>query len=99
MRRGVVKSRGKVRMRDIVSRRPPPSRPGRRLLLGSVLLAGTLATPAARADLWSYEDAGNVYFTNIPPQGQGAHKWRIVSRSGPGKAQTMSGAGPAGCQA
>lgn len=77
------------------ARRPPALR----TFLVGVLAAAGLWTTAARADLWSYEDAGNVYFTNIPPQGQGAHKWRVVSRSGPGKAQTVSGTGPAGCQA
>ncbi len=70
-----------------------------RLLSGCALFAALGAGAPARADLWSYEDAGNVYFTNIPPQGKGTHKWRVVSRSGPGKAQTVSGTGPAGCQA
>jgi hypothetical protein len=54
-------------------------------------LVGLLGHGTARADLWSYERDGVVYFTNIPPAGDKAHKWTVVSRTGPGKAQTVSG--------
>ena len=50
----------------------------------------------ARADLWSYEHDGVVYFSNIPPSGRDGHRWSVVSRSGPGKAQTVSGV--SGCE-
>ena len=48
------------------------------------------------ADLWSYEHDGVVYFSNIPPSGRDGHRWNVVSRSGPGKAQTVSGV--SGCE-
>jgi hypothetical protein len=52
----------------------------------------------ARADLWSYERDGSVFFTNIAPSGEQAHKWQVVFKAGPGKAQSVSGSGPAGCR-
>ncbi|MCS6911733.1 MAG: lytic transglycosylase domain-containing protein [Myxococcales bacterium] len=57
-----------------------------------VLALLALTTPfAARGDVWSYEDKdGVVHFTNIPPRGKNAHLWRVVYRTGPGKAQTVS---------
>ena len=56
-----------------------------------------MPTPA-RADVWSYEENGVVHFTNIPPPSSQAHRWRVEFRGGPGKAQTVGGSGPAGCQ-
>jgi hypothetical protein len=56
-----------------------------------VLATGLLSAPAVRADVWSYEDKnGVIHFTNIQPQGQRSHLWRVVYRTGPGKAQTIS---------
>ena len=44
-----------------------------------------------RADVWSYEDQdGVIHFTNIQPQGNKSHRWQVVYRSGPGKAQDVS---------
>ena len=62
--------------------------------------AVALLPPAspARADLWSYERDGSVFFTNIAPTGEKAHKWQVVFKAGPGKAQAISGSGPAGCR-
>lgn len=56
----------------------------------------------ARADIFSYEDKeGVVHFTNAqPPRGEG-HRWRVLFKTGPGRANLISGAaGPtsfAGC--
>lgn len=62
-------------------------------LTATIAFVATLGTwlPAADADLWSYEHDGVVYFSNIPPSGKDGHRWSVVSRSGPGKAQTVSG--------
>lgn len=68
------------------------------LALGLALGLGAVSGPA-RADLWSYERDGTVMFTNIPPSGDKAHKWQVVFKAGPGKAQGVSGTGPAGCRA
>lgn len=47
---------------------------------------------AAWGDVWSYEDKdGVLHLTNIRP-GAGPQRWKQISRSGPGKAQTLSGA-------
>lgn len=64
-------------------------------LLG--VLGVLLSSPPAAADVWSYESGGVIHFTNIPPSGPGSHRWRIEHKSGPGKAQVLSGAGVAGC--
>src|SRR5262249_19038300 len=67
------------------------------LLLLLVLPAG------ARADIYSYEDKGGVvHFTNLaPPSGKGALHWKVLYRTGPGRAAFVSGAAPpttfAGC--
>lgn len=53
----------------------------------------------SHADVWSYEEDGVLHFTNIPPTGENAHRWRVEWKSGPGKAAVVSGtAGPAGCE-
>lgn len=51
----------------------------------------------AHADIWVKEDSeGVLHFTNLSPQGGG---WRKVYKTGPGKAQTISGATSfAGCK-
>lgn len=55
----------------------------------AILFALLLAPGAARADVWSREEAstGILYFTNVRPAGKG---WRRFS-TGPGKAGTVSG--------
>lgn len=70
------------------------------MLATALALWGTgpgLLSPA-RADIWSYEENGVVHFTNIPPPSSQSHRWRVEFRGGPGKAQTVGGSGPAGCQ-
>jgi soluble lytic murein transglycosylase-like protein len=58
-----------------------------------------LGSFVARAEIWSYEEGGVIHFTNIPPSGQNAHRWRVEWRNGPGKAAVVSGtAGVAGCE-
>jgi hypothetical protein len=64
----------------------------------AVAVAVTLWGAPAHADLWSYERDGSVFFTNIPPTGKSVHKWQVVWKTGPGKAQAVSGSGPAGCR-
>jgi soluble lytic murein transglycosylase-like protein len=63
-----------------------------------------LVAGAARADIYTYEDKeGVVHFTNVPPPSGGGHHWKVLYKSGPGKAGLISGAaGPtsfAGCAA
>lgn len=70
---------------------------GRASALALLLWTAGSSSGVARADVWSYQDASGVlHFTNItPPQGKGHGKeprWRVISRSGPGKAQTVSAA-------
>ena len=48
---------------------------------------------SASADIYSYEDKeGVVHFTNIVPHGDRGHRWRVLYKTGPGKASTVSGA-------
>src|SRR5437868_15507453 len=67
-----------------------------------VMLLFVLLAVDARADIYSYEDKeGVVHFTNVqPPRGEG-HRWRVLYKTGPGRAGVISGAaGPtsfAGC--
>jgi hypothetical protein len=74
---------------------------GVRVALAAVLVV-MLAGAAARADIYTYEDKeGVVHFTNVaPPRGEG-HHWKVLYKTGPGKAGIISGAaGPtsfAGC--
>lgn len=50
-----------------------------------------LACAPARADIYTYEDRqGVVHFTNIPPPH--GSRWRVIYKSGPGKAGLISGA-------
>jgi hypothetical protein len=58
----------------------------------------------ARADIYSFEDKeGVVHLTNIAPPKGGKHGWKVLYKSGPGRAGIISGAaGPtsfAGCAA
>ena len=84
---------------------------GRRGTIGSCALAVAVVVAsvtvaclggAARADIYSYEDKdGVVHFTNIAPPRGGGHQWKVLYKTGPGKAGMISGAaGPtsfAGC--
>jgi Transglycosylase SLT domain/Domain of unknown function (DUF4124) len=68
----------------------------------STICALLLAASAARADIYTYEDKeGVVHFTNVAPPSGGGHRWRVLYKTGPGKAGLFSGAaGPtsfAGC--
>ncbi len=69
------------------------------------LVAALTAVPlVARADVYSYEDKdGVVHFTNVRPAGGASHQWKVLYKSGPGKAGFVSGATPptsfAGCAA
>jgi soluble lytic murein transglycosylase-like protein len=66
-----------------------------------VLVGILLALGVARADIYTYEDKdGVVHFTNLRPP-SGGHRWKVLYKTGPGKAGLVSGAsGPtsfAGC--
>lgn len=68
----------------------------RKLATGAMLCLLWTAQ-AARGEVWSYEKDGVVHFTNIPPTGDTAHRWRSEWKAGPGKASIVSGSGVAGC--
>ena len=75
-----------------LSQRPSP-RPLRHspLWLALAVAVAVTVTASARADVWSYEDKdGVIHFTNIQPQGPKSHRWQVIFRSGPGKAQDVS---------
>jgi len=66
------------------------------------LLIVLFAVTDARADIYSFEDKdGVVHFTNVPPARGGGHRWRVLYKTGPGRAAWVSGAAPptsfAGC--
>lgn len=69
----------------------------------AVFFALALGSTIARADIYTYEDKeGVVHFTNVPPpRGESGHRWRVLYKTGPGKAGSISGAAPptsfAGC--
>ncbi len=68
------------------------------LLLGSVASLASVAS----ADVFTYEDKdGVIHFTNVKPSAGGGQHWKVLYKSGPGKAGVISGAaGPtsfAGC--
>ena len=47
----------------------------------------------ARADIYTFEDKdGVVHFTNVQPAKGGGHRWRVLYKTGPGKAGLISGA-------
>jgi hypothetical protein len=76
----------------------------RRRLGLAALLASLVLGATARADIYSFEDQdGVVHFTNVAPPRGGGHKWKVLYKTGPGKAGLISGAaGPtsfAGCAA
>jgi hypothetical protein len=68
----------------------------------ALILASLVLASSARADIYTYEDKeGVVHFTNVPPPSGGGHRWKVLYKTGPGKAGMISGAaGPtsfAGC--
>jgi len=73
-----------------------------RVLFVAAVALVTFVAGAARADIYSYEDKeGVVHFTNVAPPRGGGHQWKVLYKTGPGKAGIISGAaGPtsfAGC--
>src|SRR5262245_37338038 len=47
----------------------------------------------ARADMYTYTDKdGVIHFTNISPRGGDRKKWRVLYKTGPGKAAAIRGA-------
>jgi hypothetical protein len=66
------------------------------------ILIPLLSATAAYGDLYTFEDKdGVVHFTNVEPPKRGVTHWKVLYKSGPGKAGLISGAaGPtsfAGC--
>lgn len=46
----------------------------------------------ARADMYSFTDKdGVIHFTNIKPSGKDRHKWKVLFKTGPGKAAALRG--------
>jgi soluble lytic murein transglycosylase-like protein len=65
------------------------------LALVVTLVASGAAASAARADIWSYTDGqGVAHYTNVPPRGKGAKKWKraVRIRGGAGKDTARRGA-------
>ncbi len=63
----------------------------RSALLPVLLLTLSSAT-AARADMYTYTDKeGVIHFTNIPPRGRERHLWKVLYKTGPGKAAAVRG--------
>jgi soluble lytic murein transglycosylase-like protein len=63
-----------------------------RFLAAAVFVAVILGG-VARADIYSYEDKeGVVHFTNIAPPRGGGHRWKVLYKTGPGRAGMISGA-------
>lgn len=71
-------------------------RPAASAGLMALICLSMAVAPRARADVWTYEQGGVVYFTNIPPSGTEAHRWQVSFKAGPGKASGVSGT-VAGC--
>jgi hypothetical protein len=52
-----------------------------------------LVSSVSRADVFTYEDkSGVIHFTNVKPSTGGGHHWKVLYKSGPGKAGVISGA-------
>jgi hypothetical protein len=57
------------------------------------------ATQIAAADIYSYEDKdGNVVFTNVPPPSGAKMHVKVLFKTGPGKASSVSGVSSSGCK-
>src|SRR5690349_2616906 len=64
-----------------------------RVLFVAAVALVTFVAGAARADIYSYEDKeGVVHFTNVAPPKGGGHQWKVLYKTGPGKAGIISGA-------
>ena len=64
-----------------------------RVLFVAAVALVTFVAGAARADIYSYEDKeGVVHFTNVAPPKGGGHHWKVLYKTGPGKAGIISGA-------
>ncbi len=62
------------------------------LLAAAVALAVVAPVGHARADMYSYRDANGVlHFTNIKPRGADRKKWKVLFKTGPGKAAAIRG--------
>jgi soluble lytic murein transglycosylase-like protein len=56
-----------------------------------VLLLAVIVAPA-RADVWTYTDRdGVIHFTNIPEKTRGDRRWKVLYKTGPGKAAAIRG--------
>jgi hypothetical protein len=67
-----------------------------RRLLAFVLLTA-FALPAG-ADMYTYTDGdGTIHFTNIAPRGRDRKKWKVLFKTGPGKAAAVRGQGCERC--
>jgi len=64
-----------------------------RVVVVAAVALVTFVAGAARADIYSNEDKeGVVHFTNVAPPKGGGHKWKVLYKTGPGKAGIISGA-------
>lgn len=61
-------------------------------ILWAFVCAAALAAPAAAGTFWSRERPdGVVEFTNRPPQRGAGGRWKVLFRTGPGKAASLRG--------
>jgi soluble lytic murein transglycosylase-like protein len=59
--------------------------------LAAALAVLLLSCPAS-ADMYSYKDKnGTIHFTNIEPRGGERKKWKVLFKTGPGKAAAIRG--------
>lgn len=57
-------------------------------------LVSTSGDRLARADIWSHTGAdGVVHFTNIEPSGREKKRWKVLYKTGPGKASALRKSG------
>ncbi len=55
-------------------------------------LGALFPASAALADIYTYTDEnGVVHFTNLRPKGRKARRWKVLFRTGPGKARAVRG--------
>src|SRR5882672_7879938 len=66
-------------------------------LVPGLLVVLATAAPAG-ADMFTYTDAdGTIHFTNIEPRGRDRRKWKVLFKTGPGKAAAVRGNGCERC--